>query len=91
MEANQGPRRSVPVVSAIHFSNVQGLSGNLSDMTVAPSQYDILLCSWNLVCCVNFLGAGCLEPVGWLHSCEMDIEHFANLNLSVADAKYSFL
>ena len=30
-------------------SNVRGLAGNLSDLTVASSQYDILLCSETLV------------------------------------------
>ena len=30
-------------------SNVRGLSGNLSDLAVASSQYDILLCSETLV------------------------------------------
>ena len=30
-------------------SNVQGLARNLSDLTVASSQYDILLCSETLV------------------------------------------
>ena len=31
------------------YSNVRGLSGNLSDLTVASSQYDILFCSETLV------------------------------------------
>ena len=30
-------------------SNVRGLAGNLSDLTVASSQYDMLLCSETLV------------------------------------------
>ena len=80
-------------------SNVRGLSKNLSDVTVASSQYDMLLCSETLVsdrviyqscwfldlvvlyCCV---GMECRGPVEWLHMCEMDMGHFANLNLSVA-------
>ena len=40
METDTGPRRSVHVVCRILCSNVRGLSGNLSDMTVASSQYD---------------------------------------------------
>ena len=74
----------------------------LCDLTVASSQYDILLCSETLVsdmsheflvsvalsCCV---GARCLEPVGWLHTFEMVTEHFANPNLSVVVAKCWFL
>ena len=36
-------------LSADYSSNVQGLAGNLSDLTVASSQYDILLCSETFV------------------------------------------
>ena len=49
METNPGPGRSVPDVCRILCSNVQGLAGNLSDLTVASSQYDILLCSETFV------------------------------------------
>ena len=49
METNPGPRRPVPAVCRILCSNVRGLAGNLSDLTVALSQYDILLCSETLV------------------------------------------
>ena len=49
MERNPGPRRPVPDVCRILCSNVRGLAGNLSDLTVASSQYDILLCSETLV------------------------------------------
>ena len=41
-----------PVVSKflrLLCSNVRGLAGNLSDLTVASSRYDILLCSETLV------------------------------------------
>ena len=48
VETNPGPRRPLPV-SRILCSNVRGLAGNLSDLTVASSQYDILLCSETLV------------------------------------------
>ena len=43
------PRRPVPAVNRILCSNVRGLAGNLSDLIVASSQYDILLCSETLV------------------------------------------
>ena len=43
VETNPGPSRPVPVVCRILCSNVRGLAGNLSDLTVASSQYDILL------------------------------------------------
>ena len=44
-----GPRRPVPAVCRVLCSNVQGLARNLSALTVASSQYDILLCSETLV------------------------------------------
>ena len=49
VETNPGPRRPVPAVCRILSSNVRGLARNLSDLTVAPSQYGILLCSETLV------------------------------------------
>ena len=49
METNPGPRRPVPAVCRILCSNVWGLTGNLSDLTVASFQHDILLCSETLV------------------------------------------
>ena len=49
VETNPGQRRPVPPVCRVLCSNVRGLAGNLSDMTVASSQYDILLCSETLV------------------------------------------
>ena len=49
METNPGPRRPVPAVCRILRSYVRGLAGNLSDLTVASSQYDILLCSETFV------------------------------------------
>ena len=48
-ETNPGPRRPVPTVCRLLCSNVRGLAGNVSDLTVASSQYDILLCSETLV------------------------------------------
>ena len=73
----------VPAVCRILCSKVLGLAGNLSDLTVASSQYDILLCSETLVsdmCHVSevlvpgfgrpvlLCRASCLRPVGWLHT-----------------------
>ena len=50
VENNPGPRRPVPEACRILCSNVRGLSKNLSDVTVASSQYDLLLlCSETLV------------------------------------------
>ena len=49
VETNPGPRRPVPAICRILCSNVRGVAGNLSDLTVASSQYDILLCSETLV------------------------------------------
>ena len=82
---------------------MRGLSGNISDLAVALSQYDILLCSETLVSDLRHVseflvpagsvalsacaGASCLMPVGWRHMYEMDMEHFANQNLSVVVVK----
>ena len=92
--------------SAEYSSNVRGLAGNLSDLTVASSPYDILLCSETLVSDMRHVsevlfpvsvalsccvGARCLWHVGWLHTFEMVTEHFANSNLSVVVAKGWFL
>ena len=45
MKTNPGLRHPVLAVCRILCSNVRGLAGNLSDLTVASSRYDILLCS----------------------------------------------
>ena len=106
VETNPGPRHPVPAVCRILCSKVQGLAGNLCHLTVASSQYDILLCSETLVSDMRqvsevlvpgfgrlscCVGARCLGPVGWLHTFEMVTEHFANTNLSVVVAKCWFL
>ena len=49
VETNQGPCRPAPGDCRILCSNVRGISKNLSDVTVALSQYDLLLCSETLV------------------------------------------
>ena len=49
VETNLGQRGPVPAVCRIICSNVWGLAGNLSDLTVASSQYDIPLYSETLV------------------------------------------
>ena len=87
-------------------SNEGGLTGNLSDLTVATSQYDILLCSETLVSDMRHVSEvlvpGFCRPVllcrgkmprhvGWLHTFEMVTEHFDNPNLSVVVAKCWFL
>ena len=49
VETNPGIRRPVPEACRILCSNVRGLSKNLSDVTVASSQCNLLLCSETLV------------------------------------------
>ena len=50
VETNPVPCRPVLAICRILCSNVQGLTaGTLCDLTVASSQYDILLCSETLV------------------------------------------
>ena len=41
VETNPGAWRPVPVVCRILCCNVRSLAGNLSDLTVVSSQYDI--------------------------------------------------
>ena len=106
VETNPGPRRPVPTVCRLLCSNVQGLARNLSDMTVASSQYDILLCSETLVSDSRHVsellvpGFGrpvllclgrCHRPEGWQRTYEMVMERFANPSLSVVVAKCCFL
>ena len=43
----RAPRRSIPGACRMLCSNVRGLSKNLSDVTMASSQYDLLLCFWD--------------------------------------------
>ena len=67
-----------------------------------PWLRDILLCSETLVSDLRHVSellvpgfggpvllcrASCLVPVGWRHVYEMDMEHFANQNLSVVVVK----
>ena len=106
VETNPGPRRPVPAVCRIFCSNVRGLAGNLSDLTVASYQYAILFAQrlWSqiLVTCRSCsfpvsvalsccAGARYLGPVGWLHTYEMVAEHVAKTNLSAGVAKCNFL
>ena len=49
VETYPGPRLTVPTVCRLHCSNVRGLARDLSDLTLASSLYDILLCSETLV------------------------------------------
>ena len=62
METNPGPRRPVPDVCRILCSNVRGLAGNLSELAVASSQYDILLCSETLVSDIRHVSKVLLVP-----------------------------
>ena len=106
VEINPGPRRPVPVVCRILCSNVRGLAGNLSDLTMASSRYDILLCSVILVSDTHrvseLLVPGFGHPVllcrgkmpgpeGLMHTYVMVAENLANPNLSAVVAKCCFL
>ena len=55
VETCPGPRRPVPAVCRTLCSNVRGLLRNLSDLTVASSQFDILLRSETLVSDVRYV------------------------------------
>ena len=103
VETNPGPRRPVAASCRILCSNVRGLSGNLIvtwpwlrlsmiyccalrpwSQICVTCQSCWFLGSFALSCCA---GASCLVPVGWWHMYEMDMEHFANQNLSVVVVK----
>ena len=104
METNPGPLRPVPAVYRILCSNVLGLAENLSDLTVASSQYDILLCSETLVSDMRhvtevlvpgfdrhvLLCRGKMPRARGMAAFEMVTEHFANPNLSVVVGKCWF-
>ena len=72
-----------------------GLAGNLRDLTVASSQYDILLCSETLIFDMPYVSVSLVPGFGrcvllwrvkmpWArHTYEMVTEHFANPNFSV--------
>ena len=69
VETNPRPRRPVPGACRILCSNVRGLSKNLSDVTVAVSQYDLLLCSETLASYIRVAGSwiwsSCIVVTGW--------------------------
>ena len=97
METNPGQRSSVLAICR-NLCSCTVLTVNLSDLTVAASQYDILFCSETLVSELlvsELLVDGFRRPAllcrgtmtrakRWQHTCEMDMEHFANPNLCVA-------
>ena len=49
VETNPGKQRPVPAVCKILNNNVRGLAASLSNLTLASSQNDILLCAETLV------------------------------------------
>ena len=72
VETNPGPHCPAPAVCRILWSNVRGLAGNLSDLTVASSQYDMLLCSlrlWSQICVSSVTCRRCWFPVSVCLSC----------------------
>ena len=104
---NPVPRLRVPDVCIILCSYVRGLVGNLSDLTMASSQYDIVLCSETLVSDMRLVSE-ILVPVfsrpfllswqdasgprdGCIRTYEIVADYFANPNLSVVFVKCWFL
>ena len=88
VETNPGLLRPVPSVCRLLCSKVRGLAGNLSDLTVASSRYDIrcALRLWSQICVTCQIcwfpdlvglssceGAGCLWTESWQHMYEMDM------------------
>ena len=105
VETNPGPRHPVPAVCRILCNNVQSLARNLSYLTVALSQYDILFGSETLISDMRhvseLLVPGFGRPVllcrgkmpralGRRHTHEVVTEHFANPNFGVVVVKCLF-
>ena len=65
-----GPRRPVPDVCRILSSNMRGLAANLSELTVASSQNDILLFSVTLVSDMRHVSE-VLVPAWFLSPCRV--------------------
>ena len=69
VETNMGHRRPVPGACRILCSNVRGLSNNLSDVTVASSQYDLLFPGLGQASYVSVSGSwiwsSCIVVPGW--------------------------
>ena len=105
LETNPGTHCPVPAVCGILCRNVRGLAGNLSDLTVSSSQYDMLFFSESMISDMHHmsellvLGFGCpvllclgkLPRARRMAAYEMVTEHFANPNLSVVVVKCWFL
>ena len=64
-ETYPGPRHPAPAVCRILCSNAWGLARNLSDLTVASFQYDILFCSETLVSDMRHVSEVLVGPMGW--------------------------
>ena len=64
VETNPGQRRPVPAVCRTLCCNARGLAGNLSDLTMASSQYDILLCSETLVSDIRHVSELLVDGIG---------------------------
>ena len=69
VETNPGAQSPVAAVCRIICSNVRGLAGNHSDLTVASTQYDILLCSKTLVSDLRHVSELCCFPDSVALSC----------------------
>ena len=65
METYSGSRLPVPDVCRIFCSNVRGLAGNLSDLTMASTQYDILFCSETFVSDMHHVSVSELPVLGF--------------------------
>ena len=44
IEQNPGPRQA-PAKSRIMFTNINGLHGNIKDLAIASTRYDVILCA----------------------------------------------
>ena len=90
VETNPGPHCSVPAVCRIFCSNVRGLARNLSDMTVASSQYDILFCSETLVSDMHHVSELLVPGFGHIVLCQGKMPRARGMAAYVRDDSGAF-
>ena len=74
VELNPSPRVSVPRKCRYLYANINGLSANINDLSVASSRFDIVMCAETLVSARK-------------HAAELIIKGFGRPTLSLRDVR----
>ena len=90
VETNPGLWCPVPAVGRILCSKVRDLAGNLSDLTVALSQYDILFCSETLVSDMHHLSELLVSSFGHPVLCQGKMPQACGMAAYVRDSYGAF-